>query len=281
MGVSFVEPKFPAGSIGGVGVKYHASEIFKKIYFKTKDKNPFFGIYFFLTPVVVATDLNFIKAVLVKDSNNFIDRGIYYNEKDDPISAHLFSIDHPKWSILRKKLTPTFTSGKMRMMFGTIADVATKFVDTLDREIKSSSEYEIKDILARYTTDVIGSCAFGIECNSLENPEVQFREMGRKAFDQPIFDFKTNFMMAFQDLSRMLKMKFVPEDVSAFFLNVVGDTIDHREKNNVVRNDFLHLLIQMKNKGEIENDEQKTVYVGKLTVEEITAQAFLFFLGKI
>ena len=83
--------------------------------------------------------------------------------------------------------------------------------------------------------------------------------------------------MAFQDLSRWLRIKFVPEEVSAFFLNVVRDTIDYREKNDVVRNVFLHLLIQMKNKGEIENDEQKTIYV----VEEITAQAYLFFLGEV
>lgn len=37
--------------------------------------------------------------------------------------------------------------------------------------------------MARYTTDVIGSCAFGLSVNSIENPKDQFRVMGRKMLE--------------------------------------------------------------------------------------------------
>jgi len=38
---------------------------------------------------------------------------------------------------------------------------------------------EMKDLFTRYTNDVIATSAFGIECDSLNNPRNEFYEMGR------------------------------------------------------------------------------------------------------
>ena len=280
-GVPFAKPLFVKGNLGEVGSTKALFEVMTKLYEKFKEKSPFYGFYFFTDAVAVATDLSLIKAVLMNDKGNFINRGVYYNEEDDPLSAHLFAIDNPKWKILRTKLTPTFTSGKMKMMFGTIVDVANKFIVTLEKETKNVENYEIKEILVRFTTDVIGSCAFGLECNSLENPSTEFREMGRKALNNPL-NLRLMFVLSFVKLARKLKMKFIPDDVSAFFMKVVKDTVEFREKNSIMRNDFMNLLIQMKNKGEIDSDIDpgKKTFTGKLTIEEISAQAFVFFLGE-
>lgn len=39
----------------------------------------------------------------------------------------------------------------------------------------------------------------------------------------------------------------VPKDINDFFMKVVDDTVEYREKNNYSRNDFLQLLIDIKN----------------------------------
>ena len=278
LGVPTIEPKFPFGNLKGMGTKYHLSELMRVFYKEFKGKQLFGGIHFFTDPVAVITDLELIKKILIKDFSYFTNRGVYYNEKDDPLSAHLFSIEDAKWKNLREKMTPTFTSGKMKMMFPTIVDVGSKFVDTLNREALSG-EIEIKDLLARFTTDVIGSCAFGIECDSLNNPQAEFRTMGRKIFNRSAFAFiKLFFTATFGKFSRFIHLKNIPSDIAEFFMNVVKDTITYREENKITRNDFMNLMIQIKNKGEIES-EKGFVKTGTLTVEEIAAQSFVVFLA--
>lgn len=47
-------------------------------------------------------------------------------------------------------------------------------------QMNSDESFDAKDLLARYTTDVIGSCAFGLDTNAMEDPNAEFRMMGRK-----------------------------------------------------------------------------------------------------
>lgn len=112
--------------------------MFSKFYSELKNQGKFGGIYFFTKPALLITDLDFLKTVLIKDFSYFHDRGerwkysrndqiwnmrfsgAYYNAKDDPLSGHLLNIEGDYWKRLREKLTPTFTSGKIRHMLPTL-----------------------------------------------------------------------------------------------------------------------------------------------------------------
>lgn len=163
MGVPSIKPIIPYGNFKDLGSRYFQGSMTQTFYNKMKGKAAFCGVYMYLEPV----DLEFIKTILIKDFSFFHDRGVYYNEKDDPLSAHLFAIEGSKWRNLRSKLTSTFTSGKIKFMYPTILATGNEFKCTLNDLLdnKESLDVEIKDMLARFTTDVIGQCAFGIECN--------------------------------------------------------------------------------------------------------------------
>lgn len=269
--VPYIEPQVPFGNINGIGKKIHSSQLMRNFYNDLKGKGPFGGIYFFINPVVLAIDLDFIKNVLIKDFSYFQDRGVYFNERDDPLSAHLFSVEGTKWKNLRSKLTITFTSAKMKFMFPTIVDVASEFQKCLADMIQDSEELELKDVLGRFTTDVIGTCAFGISCNSLKDPNAEFRVKGKKMFDIPRNKaIKQMFMASFKELARSLRMKTIHDDVSQFFMKIVEETVKYREENDVKRNDFMDLLIELKNHGSLDGDK-----VGRLTLNEIAAQVIL------
>ncbi|XP_055697198.1 probable cytochrome P450 6a14 [Phlebotomus papatasi] len=278
-GIPYVKPTFPLGNIWGVGYKYHLSEILLETYKKLKGqkKHVLGGIYLFTQHVYIPLDLDLLKNILVKDFQYFHDRGIYVNEKDDPLSANLFALSGQRWKNVRSKLSPTFTSGKMKMMHSTIIAVAKEFQDYLEPIAQKNEEVEIKDILARFTTDVIGNCAFGVECNSLKDPNTEFRKIGKRAFEFNNLEFLRLFLIGiFPNLSRKLKAKVTKPEVSEFFMRLLRETIEYREKNNIKRNDFLSLLIQIKNTGKLEGDNTD---LGKMTFEELAAQTFLFFVA--
>ncbi|XP_037910909.1 cytochrome P450 6a9-like [Hermetia illucens] len=246
-------------------------------FYKLKGDFPFVGAYMVTTPTIVATDLDFIKDVLIRDFNYFTDHAIIMNEKDDPLSSNLFTLDGQKWRTLRAKLSPTFTSGRMRFMFPTVHEVADKFNETLGELLKTQKTLEIKDLLARFTTDVIGTCAFGIECNSLKDPNAEFRRYGRKHIEEPAHGrFVTSFVNIFPNLSNKLRIARNHRDVTTFFMGIVQETVEFREKN-IRRNDFMDLLIQLKNNASI--DEEDSKIIGKITLKEVAAQAFVFFVG--
>ncbi|KAF2882937.1 hypothetical protein ILUMI_23242 [Ignelater luminosus] len=263
---------------------------FKEIYLQMKPKGlPYCGYYFFTQPVLVVFDLELAKSIIIKDFSHFTDHATYSNEENDPLTGHLFSLKGQKWKNLRVKLTPTFTSGKMKMMFQSLLDCSRELIGFMDGVSKSREPVEIKEVVGRFTTDIIGTCAFGIECNSLKNPDSEFRRYGKKVFEVGFIETVKNLISvsAPQVLDALRIPLFSPE-VAKFFIGVVKETVDSREKNNIIRNDFMHLLIQLRNNvkvrddeipGELKSGKNENGQGSTLTLEEITAQAFIFFLA--
>jgi cytochrome P450 family 6 len=179
------------------------------------------------------------------------------DEELEPLTGHLFVLPGKRWKNLRVKLSPTFTSGKMKMMFQTLVDCGIELGSILEKSASDEEVIEIRDILARYSTDVISSCAFGIQCNCLKNPDAEFREWGRKAFVPSVRNTILQFIaVTVPSLLSVLKLRLLDPSISKYFRNMVEETVNYREKNNITRNDFMQLLIQIKNKVRLEEDSE-------------------------
>ncbi|XP_053675737.1 cytochrome P450 6a8-like [Anopheles nili] len=274
--VAYIEPSFPFGNFRTLGKVEHIAPITQRHYDYFRLLNvPYGGVFMLTTPLLYIFDTQLIKTLLVKDFHNFPNRGVYFNERDDPLSAHMFAIEGQKWRTLRAKLSPTFTSGRIKATFPLVQEVCRRFCDHLHEVLRSTDEVEVHDLLSRYTIDVIGACAFGIECNSFREPDNEFRRYGKIAFDKlPHSPLVVYLMKAFRKYANALGMKQLHEDVSGFFMRVVKDTVEYREREQIVRNDFMDLLLKLKNTGRLEEQGEE---IGRLTFEEIAAQAFIFF----
>uniref|UniRef100_A0A1B0CRK3 Cytochrome n=1 Tax=Lutzomyia longipalpis TaxID=7200 RepID=A0A1B0CRK3_LUTLO len=124
-GIAYVEPEFPYGNTKGVSRDVRFSDILTSFYNRFSGREKFVGMYIFMRPIGMAIDPELVKKILVKDFHNFQDRGLYHNEKDDPLSGHLFTLEGEPWRVLRTKLSPTFTSGKIKMMFNIMVEVTS------------------------------------------------------------------------------------------------------------------------------------------------------------
>lgn len=174
--------------------------------------------------------------------------GLTFNEKIDPLSAHLFTLGGWRWRALRMKLSPTFTSGKMKMMYGVMAECAEKLEKMLEESAKNEEILEIKgkrlfnrfltdgktnpvihffpykfsEPLAKFTTDIIGTCAFGLQLNAMSDDESEFRKMGRRIFTpSKLANIKRSVATAIPFLTRYIRLSILPKHVSIILLKKI------------------------------------------------------------
>lgn len=151
------------------------------------------------------------------------------------------------------------------MMFDILNLISDKFIRVIEQESSNTEEVEMRGWTQRLTIDNIGNVAFGIEPNCVEIKNSEFELKSRKLFESSFIDLlKFLFATEFPDLGRKLGILFLPKELSSFFLKTFVDTIKYREKSEVNRNDFVKLLLGLKD-----------VY----TTEELAAEALLVFIG--
>ncbi|GLV36767.1 Cytochrome P450 6a2 [Carabus blaptoides fortunei] len=290
-GIYQIQPEIPFGNTKNLILKRISLAMgYERIYDHFKKLNlPFAGIYNFTTPEFMPLDPELIKRLLVKDFQHFLDRGIFVEEEIDPLTGNIFSLEGSKWKELRNKLSPAFTSGKMRMMFPTLVACADEMMDIVSDACIKHEPIDFRDLLPRFTTDIIGSCAFGIDCNCLKMPNTDFRKYSQMALaPRGVDKIRVLLSFFFPNVSRFFKIAMIPPIVSKFFIGTVAETVKYREENNIIRKDFMHLCIQLKNFGRINNDDAEpgklkgddtVAPVQGLTVNQIAAQCYTFFLA--
>jgi cytochrome P450 family 6 len=228
------------------------------------------GMFIRRIPVLVLRDPEYIKQVLIKDFAVFAERDGTVFEKAEPMSMHLFRLDAARWRPLRMRLSPVFTSGKLKEMFHLLLNCADHFEKYLHETVSKNDIVECKDLTSKFTVDVIGSCAFGLEMNAMKEKDNKFQQVGIRMFRSSP---KVMIRIMLREISWLYKHigHFLDDhDVTKFITDITRNTIEYRKRNNVHRNDFINTLIDLK-------DNPDKLGVDNLTDEFIAAQLFVFF----
>lgn len=145
---------------------------------------------------------------------------------------------------------------------------------------------DAREIAACFTTNVTASVAFGFDVDTINDPNNDFRVCGRKIFTPNIRNIIRSFLFFNSpQIMKFLKMKLCEPEVEKFLLEITKQNLEYREKNNISRKDIFQLLIQLRNTGTVQLDNQWDTVIQTdqrqktMSDGEIAAQTFVFFLA--
>lgn len=107
---------------------------------------------------------------------------------------------------------------------------------------------DVKDLAARYTTDMIGNIAYGIKVDSLNNPDSAFRKYGKKIFECNVIRNLT-FLATFcvPGIIPLIRLKVFGESTTKFLRDAFRQTINLRLESKEKRDDLIDILIDLRN----------------------------------
>lgn len=148
-GFAFIEPSMPFGNLtSSMLMKKSIGMNLYELYRKTNEG--IVGIYLLFRPALLVRDAELVKAILTTDFAHFTDRGIFHaDQAHDPVALNIFSMKGQMWKSWRNKLTPAFTSGKLKGMMPTILDISENLVRKLKPLAENGEIVEMKDLMTR------------------------------------------------------------------------------------------------------------------------------------
>ncbi|BFZ10434.1 hypothetical protein BsWGS_13473 [Bradybaena similaris] len=241
-----------------------------------------FGIYFFRVPVLIVTDPEILKHVFVKDFSNFSDRFLLGDGKLQQriIKKGVFFADGADWKRIRRIMSPTFSSGKLKLLTHYMNLTAQRLGQNLKNLAASGTSIEAKKVFGAFTLDVICGTAFGLDINSQQNYEGPFIQHVKSmlTFEKSL-QFTLGLAGSFPILASLFQIIghgfFKGKDVKFFEKNIISliqERKAHPERQKVM--DFLQLLLEAE-----ADDVDEFVGDKKLTTEEIAAQGIIFIIA--
>ncbi|XP_059409103.1 cytochrome P450 3A30-like [Carassius carassius] len=236
------------------------------------------GIYDARQPVLCIMDQSIIKTILVKECHS-----LFTNRRNFGLNGPLYDavsvVEDDDWRRIRSVLSPSFTSGRLKEMFGIMKTHSQILVDNLEKTAMREEAVDIKEFFGAYSMDVVTSTAFSVDIDSLNNPKDPFvtniKKMLKFDFLNPVFLISAVFPFITPVLEKM-GFAFFPTSVTDFFYAALKKikservSSEHRKK----RVDFLQLMVDSQTAGGSEEHTEKG-----LSDHEILSQSMIFIFG--
>lgn len=249
-------------------------EKFNNLYNQFKGE-PAVGIGGLFSPSIFITHPKNVQHVLQTDFSSFYHRGLDVNEEDH-LADNILFMNGPRWKLMRKNMTPLFTSTKLKNMYYIIDKSAQDLVEYLKENPKTWTGEQFETFMTYGNASVCGGI-FGIGSESVfDSP---FLKMATKITTPTLINNLKFFIMSLNPtIGKALGITFFKE-FENFFVGAMKNVIEQREKENVKRHDFADICISIRKNGIMKDDSTDTELIP--TYELLTAQAMFFLIAGV
>ena len=243
-----------------------------------------YGLYMRTTPMLAIADADCLKDILIRNFHCFTDRPRLANVPLEMES--LINQNGPQWKHDRAIMSPTFSSGKMKSMFGLMKD---SFVH-LDKEFETLASQNVdvdtKSVFSKITTMVIARCAFATEVNAFKDENNILLKRLHSIFDVNTWErIRILLLLSMPKFLRdLIRFSFIPAASLNYLDKICREILKQRRQNPSASNeypDLLQLLIDTNNNNQSDDqngncDQSKGQGFSDM---KIIANAILFFIA--
>ena len=268
------------------------SEVAKMRYLESRAKwlaryGPTFICYFGIKPEIITEDLEIIKSIMVKNFDNFINRSnVPPLLRKEKVRGLLFSRDEA-WRRVRRILTPTFSSKKLKMMSPLIQESCERLKNKMAAVSDTGSNVDVWEWFGLFTMEVILATAFSRDVSldgGKENPLIRAAasifEAGRGPDSNLSFERVMMIVSHFPwsvPLMRFLARRTRAAQNWDYLHETALKLIEDRRKAMTTTGSTARDLLQLMLEAHDENTGTKSS--GYLSNEEIVAEVITFILA--
>ncbi|KAG7316188.1 hypothetical protein KOW79_021054 [Hemibagrus wyckioides] len=238
------------------------------------------GIYDVRQPVLCILDTEIIKTVLIKECYS-----LFTNRRNFRLNGPLYDAltiaEDEDWKRIRSVLSPSFTSGRLKEMFGIMKSHSRSLTENLQKVSERGESADIKEFFGAYSMDVVMSTAFGIDIDSLNNPKDPFVSNIKKLLKFDLLNPLLLTVALFPFITPVLEkmdISIFPAAVTDFFYTSLQKIKSERlAQDHKKRVDFMQLMIDSQ-KSETDDLNIKESNKG-LNDHEILSQSLVFIFA--
>ncbi|XP_013142501.1 PREDICTED: cytochrome P450 3A19-like [Papilio polytes] len=148
---------------------------------------------------------------------------------------NLFTMKSPLWSTVRRRLTPVFTSAKLRSQQRQFIDKTQQLIQRIKMDMDRDNKVNLRMVYSDYTTDVVGQTSFGVVSEATLSGRGALRAV---TLDFMKFSWWRGLCWAgiffYPDFNDIFGFTFFPKATTEYFIKMYRQILEQRGGSTIV-----------------------------------------------